>query len=247
MEQKENTREDAIDLAAILYALWKHIGLIIITTVLCGAIVFVYSKSFITPMYRSVSTLFVLNRTNETVSSSDITSSTALTSDFAELATSHLVVDGVITQLGIENEYSYSKLKSEITVVVKNNTRVLEITVLDANPEMAKKLVDCVADALIKAIEEKVKMEVNKIDSGRVPEAPASPNVMKNTVLGCLVGALLAIAVIVVNLLMDDTIKSELDVEKYLQTTVLAIIPHQETEGEKGKKKKKKTQKKGKR
>lgn len=233
MDQEKNNQEELeIDVRALLYALWKHIGLIIISTILCGAIVFVYSKSFITPKYISTSSLFVLNRNNENaISSSDITSSTALTNDFAELATSHLVVDGVIAQLGLEEQYSYSMLRSEISVMIKDNTRVLKISVSDTDPEMAKILVDSVSDALIKAISEKVKMDVNKIDSGVVPTRPSSPNVTKYTLLGCLLGAFIAIAVTVITFLMDDTIKTEADVERYLHVTVLASIPLEDKDG----------------
>ena len=57
------------------------------------------------------------------------------------------------------------------------------------------------------------------------PKAPSSPNLLKNTAMGGLIGAVLAIAVIVVMYLMDDTIKTEEDVRKYLQLNTLAEIP----------------------
>ncbi len=242
-QEKKNQEELEIDVRALLYALWKHIGFIIISAVLCGAIVFVYSKCFIAPKYVSTSSLFVLNRNNEnSLSSSDITSSAALANDFAELATSHLVVDGVIEQLGLGEQYTYSKLSSEISVMIKDNTRVLKISVKDKDPEMAKMLVDSVSDALIEVIENKVKIEANKIDTGVVPTKPSSPNVTKYTILGCLLGAILAITVTVVTFLLDDTIKTEADVEKYLHVTVLASIPLMDKDAGKAELQKEKTQ-----
>ena len=52
-------------------------------------------------------------------------------------------------------------------------------------------------------------------------------------------GVFLIIAVVLVRYLMDDTIKTPEDVEKYLQLSTLAVIPLNEGEAD-GKKKKKK-------
>lgn len=49
-----------------------------------------------------------------------------------------------------------------------------------------------------------------------VPEKPSSPSLKKNCALGLLAGIVLAMAVITVLYLMDDTIKTEDDIEKYL-------------------------------
>lgn len=246
MEQEQiNKQETEIDLGALLYALWKHIGLIIITTLLCGAIMFVYNKSFVTPLYQSTASVFVLNRTNEeSITSSDISSSTALTKDFADLTTSHLVVDRVISDLGLEN-YSYSRLRSNINVSIEDNSRMLRVTVSDPDPEMAKKLVDAVVDVLVDAVADRVNMNINKIDEGTLPEAPSSPNITKRTILGCAIGAVIAIAIIVITFLLDDTLKTDVDVEKYLQLTVLASIPLESSTGEYSSKKKKASRKRG--
>ena len=48
---------------------------------------------------------------------------------------------------------------------------------------------------------------------------------MKNTMLGALLGAVLAAGLIIVLYLMDDTIKDEDDVKKYLQMNTLAALP----------------------
>ncbi|MDO4316711.1 MAG: Wzz/FepE/Etk N-terminal domain-containing protein [Lachnospiraceae bacterium] len=247
MEQEQmNQQESEIDLGALLYALWKHIGLIVITTLLCGAIMFVYNKSFVTPLYQSTASVFVLNRTSEnSITSSDISSSTALTKDFADLATSHLVVDRVIADLELEQDYTYSRLRSNITVSIADNSRMLRVMVTDADPEMTKKLTDAVVDVLVDVVADRVKMDINKIDEGTLPESPSSPNIMKRTLLGCAFGAFIAIAVIVITFLMDDTLKNETDIEKHLQLTVLASIPMESGSEGPSKKKRNARRKKG--
>ena len=56
------------------------------------------------------------------------------------------------------------------------------------------------------------------------PGAPSSPNFMKNIAMGGIVGAALAVGLIVLGYMMDDTIKTEEDVRKYLQINTLASV-----------------------
>ena len=65
----------------------------------------------------------------------------------------------------------------------------------------------------------------NTVEKAIVPKLPSSPNVRKNTIMGGLLGAVAAAAVIILLHLMDDTIKNEEDVRKYLQLNTLASIP----------------------
>ena len=58
-----------------------------------------------------------------------------------------------------------------------------------------------------------------------VPDHPVSPSAAKNTAVGALLGALIAIAVIIVRYMMDDTIKTPEDVEKEFGVLPLSVIP----------------------
>ena len=59
-----------------------------------------------------------------------------------------------------------------------------------------------------------------------MPDRPSSPNMKKNCALGLLAGFVLAMAVITILYLLDDTIKTEDDIEKYLGMTTLAVLPY---------------------
>lgn len=121
----------------------------------------------------------------------------------------------------------YQRLSGEI----ESDSRVLQVTVTDPDPERAKNIVDAVADISANQITSVMQIEgVNVIEYGRVATEPSSPNVKKNTLLGAAVGIVLAIAVLVVNFILDDTIKTSDDVEKYLGITNLSLIPLTEEE-----------------
>ena len=63
------------------------------------------------------------------------------------------------------------------------------------------------------------------IEEGEVPTIQTSPSTKKNVLIGALAGLVLSAGVIILLTLMDDTIKSEDDIENYLGLTTLASIP----------------------
>lgn len=71
------------------------------------------------------------------------------------------------------------------------------------------------------------------------PWTRPAPSVLKNTLIGGVLGVFLMIAIVLVRFLMDDTVKTPEDVEKYLQLSTLAVIPLNEGETDAKKKKKK--------
>ena len=89
------------------------------------------------------------------------------------------------------------------------------------------------------------------IENGVVPDNPTSPNIKKNAALGGLALSVAACGFITLQVIMNDTIRSEEDVSRYLGISVLAVIPENNGEekdnpdkGSEGKKsrKKRKTQ-----
>ena len=63
------------------------------------------------------------------------------------------------------------------------------------------------------------------IEDGEVATVKSSPHVLKNTIIGGILGLLLVCGIIVVRVILNDTVKSEEDVSKYLELPVLAVIP----------------------
>ncbi len=232
METNVTTNQETeIDLVEVFLAVWRKVGWVIFIAAVFGILTFSYCKFVATPMYQAQSTLFVLNRNNdETLTTSDISSSNALLSDYQYFATSRRVVEQVISRLELQEQYTYAKLSNEISVSVPTDSRILKIIVTDADPYLAKQIADELANVMIENINEVMKAEATPFETAELPEYPSSPSTMRNTVLAAFVGAVLAIAVIVVIFLMDDTIKTESDVEKALKLPVLALIPISEEE-----------------
>ena len=117
-------------------------------------------------------------------------------------------------------------LKEDVTINNPTDTRILEITVDNPDSTMAKKIVDEIANVSSSYIGDKMEVIPPKIiEVGKIATERTSPSVMKNSVIGFLLGFLACAAIVVVYAVMDDTIKTEEDIEKYLGISTLALIP----------------------
>jgi capsular polysaccharide biosynthesis protein len=70
----------------------------------------------------------------------------------------------------------------------------------------------------------------NIIQYGYADGSPVSPNIIKNTLAGALIGAFLIIAIIVISYLFNDTIMGPEEIEKKLGMNVLGTLPLEESE-----------------
>lgn len=228
--------EIEIDIMEILMVLMRWIWVIGLAAIVGGLIMFIYSKVFITPTYESTTRIVVLNTDdNDKLDYSDLQMGTQLTNDYSELITSRYVVESVIDKFELDT--TYVEFKKNIKVSTPSNTRIIDITLTDTDPLKAKEMVDELRNVAAIRIKEVMAIEaVNLVDEGNIPTEKAAPSVSKYTLIGILVGGFLAVAVVLVLYLLDDTIKSSEDVEKYLHLSTLGLIPIIETE-ENGKKK----------
>lgn len=240
MEQKYSD-EIEIDLREIFAVCLSWLWLILLTAVIAGASAYAFSRYAITPTYESTTRIVILNKEsdNSTLTYTDLQMGTQLTKDYAELIQSRYVVEQVISTFGLD--MTYEQFVDKLEVVTPSDTRIIDITITDPDPVTAKQLVDEVRDVAAIRIKEVMDIEaVNMVDEGNVATAPSNPNVSRWTIIGFLAGGILATAVVIIRFLLDDTIKSSEDVEKYLGLSTLALIPIVSTEDEeKGKKKKK--------
>lgn len=240
MEQKETRDEVEIDIKAIIFLLMSRIWFIVLTGITVGLIFLIASKFIITPKYSSTTKVYVLSRENEnnSLTVSDLQMGSQLTKDYVELVKSRTVLTQVISQLNLD--MGTSALADMITVETPSDSRIINITVTSPDAYQAKDIANEVRSVAAEHICNVMALEaVNVVDEADIATSPSSPNVLKNTIIGGLIGVVLAIAVVVITYLSDDTIKTPDDVERYLGVSVLSSIPVMEAD-EKGRKKKKK-------
>ena len=176
------------------------------------------------------------------VTGGDVQTGTQLTQEYMELVKSRTVLEEVISVLNLEMEPE--ELSDAITTSNPDNTRILTIQVEDEDPEVAREIADAVRESASNTIQDIMEIDaVNTVEEANLPTTPSSPSVFRNTAIGGFIGIVIAMGIIVLIYVFDDTIKTPEDVENYLGLNVLTSIPIQEGE-QKPKRVKRKTTRK---
>ena len=208
---------------------------------LLGGIGFSVSYFLMTPKYESTAKLYVLSKSTSITSLADIQTGTSLTNDYMVVVKDRPVLDQVIKNLGLEE--NYDSLQAKVSLNNPTNSRILEITVTDPDPERAKVIADEIANVSSAFIAEKMQQDPPTIEQyGYADGMPVSPHIVKNTVVSAMVGVLLATAIVIMTYLFNDTVMTPEDIEKKLGLNVLGTLPLEEAEynGEQRRSKKKK-------
>ncbi|MBR2824057.1 MAG: hypothetical protein IKE24_10270 [Clostridia bacterium] len=246
---QQDDDEVTIDLMELLNVILDHWLLVVICAVIGTVIMGVYSFRIATPMYKSTAKLYVVNSKDSAINLSDLQIGNYLAQDYQEVFHNWHVQDQVLEELGLN--YTYSQIDKMISVTNPSNTRILYITVTSPNPQEAKDIAGTFAKVACEFIAVKMdQVQPNIFEEARLPLTPSSPNKSRNLVIGFLIGALAAIAVVVVLFVADDKVRTPEDIEKLLGLPTLGVVTEQESfvhgkESAGGKRKKTRKGKKG--
>ena len=229
MEKKRNDNEEMeIDLLELLMVMKKHLSAILLAGIVGLVIMFAYTSFLVTPLYSASSMMYVMPDNSNSMNSStlsDMQVGQQLTSDYSSMIQSRSFMEDVIKKLNLNIDYQ--QLLEKVEVTNPTSSRILQVTVNDPNPQTAADIANEMASVAESKLKEITGMQAIKIyEEAAVPDRPSSPSLKKNCALGLLAGIVLAMAVITVLYLMDDTIKTEDDIEKYLGMTTLAVLPY---------------------
>lgn len=243
----QREEEIEIDLRVIFFALLGKTWLIILVGLLMALLAVTGTKLFVQPTYRSTTKMYVLSKQNQdTLTSSDLQTSTLLTQDYMEVIKSRTVAEIVIAKLKLD--MTYEELVKKLDVTAASDTRIITIHVIDKDPYQARDIADAVRDVSAEQIKDVMNSEaVNIVDRANVPEKKYSPSIKKYGLIAGIAGCLIVIFIVVVQCILDDTIKTAADVEHYLELSTLGTIPLSKNEAERErylKKKKRKRRKK---
>ena len=228
----ENQYEMEIDLLDLLYYLSKKIWILIAATVLFAMAGATFTKYVMDEQYTAETRLYVLNRSSSSALSglgaalavSDFQISDNLLEDYLVLLSGRNITDEVLEILNLD--MTRDELSKLITVKSINNTRVFKIQVTDTDPQRAADIANCVREVAGRQLESVMNVNaVNLVYEAEVPQKKSGPSVTKNTMIAALLGLVAAAGVFVVIYLLDDTIRTEEDVQRHLGLSVLGVIP----------------------
>ena len=221
----EETNE--ITLQEIFSILWSKLFLIILGPLLGGVVAFSITYWGIEPEYTSRISMFVnntQNRENLNANINDINASQKLVATYIELLKSDKFLHEVSEVA--ELEYTPNQLRDAITANAINGTEIFEIKVTMKDKEVAAHIANTIGKIAPEEIIRVVKAgSVALIDEAVVVEMPSSPNITLNTLIGMMLGGVLAVLGVLVAAMLDNRIKSDEDIKKYFELPILGVIP----------------------
>lgn len=215
-----------VELVELLVEVLKKWWLIAIFVIIASSTAYYATTNYVTPIYEAKATLFI-GRDNSSVAGldlSDLSVDDKLISDYRELIKTRLVTETVIDELNLMT--TRDALVMSLDIFIINDSRFMYVSFMDPDPEKAVIIVNRLAEVLAVQAEEIVGVKnVQIVDRAVVPDEPISPSVSRNIAVAAVAGMMLALFIIFLQIILDNTVSHEEDIEKIIGVPVIGIIP----------------------
>ncbi len=188
----------------------------------------VLSYFVITPTYKADISVIIGKIESKSVASqdnyNDVIMYQKLVKTYSEFAKSRKVSEHVIKSLNLKIEPD--ELQKMVAVEPKGDTEFLTITVKSKDPKEAMNIANQLAKSL-KFISNDVKKSdnVQLLDEALEPTKPDSPNPKLNMAIAFFIGLMGSLGIAFLFEYLDNTVKSQEDIEKLTGLPVIGIIP----------------------
>ena len=222
----DRTEQEAeIDLIDLAWALLDKIHYIVLCFLIGAVIMNAYSYFLVRPTYKSTAKMYVVSASKNSVVDLDaLNIGTSLTADYEQLMLSYPVLEQVINKLNLDMDSD--TLAKMITLENPTDTRILNINVVSTDPKNARDIANTLMDVSVDYLPKTMSTNApNVAQKAKLADHKDGPSYTKYTIIGALAGAFLYCMYLVVKYLMDDTIHTADDMEKYFDIVPLAVIP----------------------
>lgn len=207
--------------------IWWIISFVLIVTILTGG----YSKFVVDPTYEA-STKIIVSRSaddnsNNQLNSDVVNTNIRLINTYKEIIKTPAILDKVVEKHP-EFALTSDQLMGKIKVSSVNDTQVMTVIVNDSSYKLAAQIVNAVSEVFKQEIPALFNVQnvsiLNQAKLDKQPD-PISPNILLNIIIAFVVSLIISIGCVLLLEYMDDTVKSEADVESLLGLPTIAMIP----------------------
>lgn len=221
--------ETTIELREYFEILMKRIWIVVLVTLIATITSGVISFFVITPIYES-STQLLVNKSESksevfVPTYNDIQSNLKLIETYNVIIKSPRILEKTITNMGLK--MTATELGNKIKVNAVQNSQVMSITASDPDPAAAANI----ANGIAKTFQQEI-ISIMNVDNVQilaeakvgVNPSPVKPKPLLNMVIAFVVGLMMSVGIVFLLEYLDNTIKTEQDVERLLGLSVLGTI-----------------------
>ena len=241
MDEKMINKDEnmGVDLQRLLSTLVNKSWLIVLVSMAMAVLILLGSIFLITPQYESSAMFYVNNNafsvgdTSFSLSSGDLSTSRNLVESYIVILNTRETINDVIDYAGVNR--SYESLIKMIAADAVNETEIFEVVVTSPDPAEAEKIASAIAYILPKRISSIIEGTSAKVaDAAVVPVKPSSPSYTNNTIVGFLLGFVLAVGGIILQEIFDVSIREDEDIAQTCKHPILASVPDMLVQGKGG-------------
>ncbi|WP_297210945.1 YveK family protein [uncultured Flavonifractor sp.] len=228
MTEKRNDGVE-IDLGKLLRLYLHYWWVIVLSVLVVGGGALLFTANCITPLYKAEVTVYVSNsnvgqQQSDYLTSSNLTASQQLVSTYINIIRSNTVLEKVAASADLD--ITADEIREMMSTAQVDDTEFFNIFITHPDPEIAAYLANTIAEVAPGEITSFIEGSSTKIvDFAKVPTKPSSPSVLKNTLVGILLGGFLSVAFLTVRDLLDVRVKNEEDLMEISSLPVLGRIP----------------------
>lgn len=224
----ESQEYQEIDLRDLYFIIKKRLWLIVILFLMSTIISGVVSFYYLTPSYSTYSTIMLGKYSdygeNRGIEYGDVRLNQELIGTYAKIAKSKTVLKQVKDQLSFD--IKVMDLDKKINVSLLDNTEIIKVTVEGPSPQRITEISNTLSKVFIGQVSEIMEIDnVQILDEAEIPENPIAPNKKLNIAIAGVLGIMIAVFIIFLLEMFDNTIKIPEDVERELGLPVLGMIP----------------------
>lgn len=210
------------DLIQIIKKKFKIIAFIVLSITVLAAVINFY---FITPVYRSVTELFVgKNSIQKDYDISDIQAYQKLLLTYEEVIKTDDLIEKALEKNDLDVDLNY--VSKHINVEPKSDTQIIEISYEDTNEVLSKDILEAVTNEFISYSKDLIPDGTVKIvEKAKIPTSPISPRKAINIMVSFVLGVILSISAAILLEVLDKTIKTKEQIEKLIDIPVIGVIP----------------------
>ncbi|WP_018708359.1 YveK family protein [Siminovitchia fordii] len=219
--------EETISLRELMETIRKRLNLIVLITMAAVLISGIVSYFVITPIYQSSTQLLVNQAKSDQpiVNPGEIQTNLQLINTYNVIIKSPAILDQVNEDLDLG--MTVSQLNEKIIVQSEKDSQVVNVTVQDPDPNKAAEIANQISTVFQKEIVDIMNVDnvsiLAKAEVGGNP-SPVKPKPLLNIAIAFIVGLMAGIGVAFLLEYLDNTVKTEQDVEKLLELPVLGAI-----------------------